>query len=105
MICICIFYVQTCFSICATISHERSQCWNGILSNYGNTEGDICISKHAARAATKNDNLGITTGSGFADGDFVLKSDITFSGLTIAKFHFNCEKVSSFFIFMFLIIS
>ena len=39
----------------------------------------------------------------FADGDFVLKSDITFSGLTIAKVHFNCEKVSSFFIFIFLI--
>ena len=39
----------------------------------------------------------------FADGDFVSKSDISFLGLTIAKVHFNCEKVSSFFIFIFLI--
>ena len=39
----------------------------------------------------------------FADGDLLLKPEIRFSGLTTAKVHFNYEKVSSFFIFIFIL--
>ena len=82
------------------------QCWNGILSNYGNAEEYICISKHATRADTKNDNLGITCsgfegGGAFADSGLFLKSEVRFSGLTIAEVHLNYEKFSSLLIFIF----
>ena len=70
---------------------------------------EIFVSANLPRGLTRKTTIWGSHGQAlkewdaFADGDLLLKPEIRFSGLIIAKVHLNYEKFSSFLIFIFFL--